>query len=116
LVCCPGRRAGKLADLQRSETQKVGQTSSVVTIEDRVGEIGTGLAPLIDGRREQDFADDPTMLPGSFRGNPENWGKWAVQVPPTAEIVVYCVHGRAVSQAVQEALVLSGLSARWTRS
>jgi rhodanese-related sulfurtransferase len=113
LVCGARRLSGKLRDPQRSEFQ-VDQADSIVTFEDLVGRIGTGLAPVIvDVRREQDFNDDPSMLPGSFRGNPENWGKWAVKLAPTSDIVVYCVHGRSVSKGVQEALNLQGLSARY---
>ena len=78
-----------------------------------MGCVGSVAAPLlVDVRRAQDFAADPVMLPGSFRGDPEQWGDWAVALPPDQDIVVYCVHGHSVSQNAAAALRGLGLKAR----
>ena len=80
---------------------------------DLAARIGSALAPiLIDVRRTADFGADPALLPGSFRGDPEGWGGWAVGLPPGRDIVVYCVHGQQVSQTTADALRRVGLQAR----
>ena len=74
--------------------------------------IGHAAAPiLIDVRRAADYAAEPATLPGSLRGDPESWGSWAAALPPGKQIVVYCVHGHAVSQQVAQSLRQLGLGA-----
>ena len=87
--------------------------SETIDFSEVAGRIGSGRAPiLVDVRKPPDFAADPVMVPGSFRGDPERWGSWAVALPPEREIVVYCVHGRSVSQDAAAALRGMGLRAR----
>jgi rhodanese-related sulfurtransferase len=76
--------------------------------------IGSAGAPiLVDVRQSADVSADPALLPGSFRGDPEAWGSWAVELPPGRDIVVYCVHGRQVSRDTADGLRRVGLQARF---
>jgi rhodanese-related sulfurtransferase len=107
--------AAPLAILGRvgSAKDRADMQAATIACADLAPLIGSASAPiLIDVRRAADFEADPALLPGSFRGDPEDWGSWAVTLPPGRDIVVYCVHGRQVSQDAAEGLRRVGLRAR----
>jgi rhodanese-related sulfurtransferase len=71
-------------------------------------------APLvIDVRREAAFHDSTAMLRGALRRDPSRVADWAKTLPAAASVVVYCVHGREVSQGTQQALARAGIAARY---
>jgi len=73
---------------------------------------GLPTAPLlVDVRRAADFAAHPRMLPGARRGDPERIADWAKALPRTRPVVVYCAHGRQVSQSAAAALTRLGYEA-----
>jgi len=67
---------------------------------------------LLDVRRKADFDADTVMLPGARWCDPEHIGVWSQGLPKENEIVLYCAHGRAVSNAVVDALQSQGFRAR----
>ena len=67
---------------------------------------------LLDVRRRADFDADTVMLPGARWCDPEHIGVWSQGLPKENEIVLYCAHGRAVSNAVVDALQSQGFRAR----
>jgi rhodanese-related sulfurtransferase len=76
--------------------------------------IGTASAPLvIDVRRSPAFAADNRMIVGAVRRNPDEVKDWREKVPAGRTVIVYCVHGREVSQQVASALHSAGVQARY---
>ena len=68
---------------------------------------------VVDVRRANDFLDDPRMIPGARRGDPDAIDEWAQALPKDRDIVVYCVRGGSVSRSVAPALRERGLRARY---
>src|SRR5438445_13291204 len=67
--------------------------------------IGSDHPPLvIDVRRAEGFKDSGFLIAGALRRDPERVEEWAKTLPSSAAVVVYCVHGHEVSQAVAKAL------------
>ena len=67
---------------------------------------------VIDVRRAKAFTDADDMLAGALRRDPEKATDWAGDLP-SADVIVYCVHGHEVSQNAAAALRARGLSARY---
>ena len=59
---------------------------------------------VIDVRREERFLESPCLVRGALRRNPDTVEQWRAALPAQAAVVVYCVHGHAVSQGVASAL------------
>lgn len=74
---------------------------------------GTQKPLVIDVRRIPAFREASDMIQGALRRDPEQVAQWLPQLPQAASIVVYCVHGHAVSQGVAEALRGAGLTAQY---
>jgi rhodanese-related sulfurtransferase len=72
-----------------------------------------GRAPpvLIDVRRRAAFEADPATIPGAVWRDPDGVDRWAGEIPAGRRVVVYCVHGHAVSGDVSEALRGRGIDA-----
>ncbi|HEY6822064.1 MAG TPA: chromate resistance protein ChrB domain-containing protein [Burkholderiales bacterium] len=68
---------------------------------------------LIDVRRKAAFHEAGEMIAGALRRDPEAASEWAKSLPGGASVVVYCVHGREVSQGVAKALAERGIDARY---
>ncbi len=61
--------------------------------------------PLIfDVRKKPAFDSDPRMLQGAQWKIHDDVETWSTDVSQDAKVVVYCVHGHAVSQNAAEAL------------
>jgi rhodanese-related sulfurtransferase len=67
---------------------------------------------LLDVRKSHDFAADPVMIPGARHLLPEAIDDWLSQIDKRPEIIVYCVHGHAVSSTVLDRLLKEGYRAR----
>jgi len=68
---------------------------------------------VIDVRREPAFLAAPDILSGALRRDPASVDTWASELPSTASVVVYCVHGHEVSQNAAKALTERGFQARF---
>jgi rhodanese-related sulfurtransferase len=67
--------------------------------------IGSDHPPLvIDVRRNDRFREARDVIHGALRRDPERVSQWQETLPRAASVVVYCVHGHEVSQAVAKAL------------
>ena len=53
------------------------------------------------------------MIAGALRREPQEARAWARSLPRASSVVVYCVHGREVSQAAAAALNDAGIAARY---
>ncbi len=79
---------------------------------DRLGQlIGTPECPVIvDVRREKAFDASDRMITTAEWRDHERAAEWAADLPDGA-VVVYCVHGREVSQGAAGALRSAGVDA-----
>jgi rhodanese-related sulfurtransferase len=68
---------------------------------------------LLDVRRAEHFAEDPSIIPGAVRKLPESVESWAAELPAGTPIVLYCVRGGSVSQSVTPALQKLGRDAKY---
>jgi len=68
---------------------------------------------IVDVRRDAAYRDAGDMISGALRREPESVEGWARTLPRAGGVVVYCVHGREVSQNVAKALAAGGLQARY---
>jgi rhodanese-related sulfurtransferase len=69
-------------------------------------------APLIvDVRRKAAFLDADCIIAGALRRDPERVHEWRAELPRSAFVVVYCVHGHQVSQSAAQALRDDGMNA-----
>jgi rhodanese-related sulfurtransferase len=78
---------------------------TVISSPDLCNQLGSSRSPLIlDVRRREAFEQDARMLPGALYRAPDEIAAWAGRLPSGQSIVVYCVHGREVSQGAARAL------------
>jgi len=66
---------------------------------------------ILDVRRRNAYHAATELLPGALRREPEQVTEWAADLPRTARLVVYCAHGREVSQSTAAALAARGFEA-----
>ncbi len=66
---------------------------------------------LLDVRKKHDFDADPRVLPQARWKDPERIAEWCPELSKTTPIVVYCVHGHAVSKGVVDYLRPRGFDA-----
>jgi len=68
---------------------------------------------LVDVRRKQAYLAASDKLPGALRRDPETVTGWADQLPRSSRVVVYCAHGREVSQRAAQVLASRGIEASY---
>lgn len=68
---------------------------------------------VLDVRRKTDLDADRVMLPGAEWKDPEQLAAWSATLPRNHEVVVYCVRGGSVSNAVVDRLQAQGIRARF---
>src|ERR1700741_5487904 len=76
--------------------------------------LGRGAAPvLVDGRRAEAFGADQPVIIDAIHRLPEAVSDCRADLPKNREVVVYCVHGREVSQGVAKALQNASIKAAY---
>ena len=68
---------------------------------------------VLDVRLEEDREPVDHPIPGERWRDPEQVDHWCAEFNPEDAVVVYCVHGRWVSQGVCKTLREQGLRARY---
>lgn len=68
---------------------------------------------VLDVRRNSDLAASCEQLPGANWRDPDKLDDWADALPRDRDIILYCVRGGSVSNAVVDALQSRGLNARF---
>jgi rhodanese-related sulfurtransferase len=77
---------------------------------DLYASLGTAQAPIVvDVRRPSDFSAAPQLIVGAVHESPEEIDRWKSDLPSDRLAVVYCAHGREVSQNVAAALRTTGI-------
>lgn len=73
--------------------------------------VGTPRCPaLIDVRIEEDFSDDPRLIPASIRCNHAEVGEWSAGLLGQKAVII-CQHGRKLSEGVAAWLRHAGVAA-----
>ncbi len=88
-------------------------TSAISALQLRSEMAGKNPPILIDVRRQPAFLGAEEMITGALRREPEQVRAWAKSLPSASSVVVYCVHGREVSQGAATALNETGIAARY---
>ena len=92
----------------------MGASPTVTSYSQLESELNSRDAPLlIDVRRETVYLQAADRARCALRRDPEAVADWAQALPPSARIVVYCVHGGDVSRAVASELGRRGFHARY---
>lgn len=66
---------------------------------------------LLDVRREAARRESGARIAGAVWRDPARWLDWKDDVAPTPTVVVYCAHGREISQGLTAALRAMGVEA-----
>ena len=66
---------------------------------------------VIDVRRKTDY-DGEVILDAEWR-DPEQVERWAGELPPDREVVIYCARGGSVSNKVLDSLLAGNVKARY---
>ena len=67
---------------------------------------------ILDLRRKADYDKDTVTLPMAQRREPDKIAEWSGALPKDKEIVLFCDHGRSISNASVDYLTKIGLKAR----
>ena len=90
----------------------MGIPQNSITADRLIQLIGTPKCPVIvDVRREKAFDESDRMIATAEWRDHERAAEWAADLPGGAAVVVYCVHGREVSQGAAAALRSAGVDA-----
>jgi rhodanese-related sulfurtransferase len=82
-----------------------------ISVEKLVRLVGTANAPsLFDIRTTEEYAADPHLIPGAFRGTPANAAAWASSLG-SRKAVVICQKGGRASEGVAASLRFCGFDA-----
>jgi rhodanese-related sulfurtransferase len=85
-------------------------SQSSITSSDLYARLGTARAPtIVDVRRSGDFSATDQLIAGAFHESPDDVDRWRRDLPAGRPAVVYCAHGREVSQNVAAALRSAGI-------
>ncbi len=89
-------------------------TQSSISPQELYEQLGTARAPIVlDVREAADIGPAARAIVAARRRDPEEVARWAKDLPAGASVVVYCAHGRQVSQGVAAVLRERGLDARF---
>ena len=88
----------------------MGITKDLISADQLNQLIGTAECPVIvDVRREKAFDESGRMIATAEWRDHGRAAEWAAELPDGAAVVVYCVHGREVSQGAAAALRSAGV-------
>src|SRR5436190_18311961 len=88
--------------------------ASAISVSQLRAELGGDNPPIvIDVRRQAAFVGASEMIAGALRRDPEQAAAWAKSLPRASSVVVYCAHGREVSQGVATALAENSIASRY---
>ena len=71
-----------------------------------------GGAVILDLRRNADYDKDSVTMPASRRFDPDKIAEWSGALPKDKEILLFCAHGRSISNASVDYLTKNGYKAR----
>ncbi len=107
LLLAPAARAADAAAAKQPSTDRVISHADLKKVlaqpEDAV---------ILDLRRNADYDKDALTLPASRRFDPDKIAEWSGALPKDKEILLFCAHGRSISNASVDYLTKNGYRAR----
>ncbi len=67
---------------------------------------------ILDLRRNSDYDKDTLTMPAARRLDPDKIAEWSGTLPKDKEILLFCAHGRSISNASVDYLTKQGYKAR----
>jgi rhodanese-related sulfurtransferase len=67
---------------------------------------------ILDLRRNADYDKDTLTMPAARRFDPDKIAEWSGALPKDKEILLFCAHGRSISNASVDYLTKNGYKAR----
>lgn len=67
---------------------------------------------ILDLRRNADYDKDTLTMPAARRLDPDKIAEWSSTLPKDKEILLFCAHGRSISNASVDYLTKNGYKAR----
>jgi thiosulfate sulfurtransferase len=67
---------------------------------------------ILDARRNSDYDKDTLTMPSARRVDPDKIEQWSSSLPKDKEILLFCAHGRSISDASVNYLNKNGFKAR----
>ena len=67
---------------------------------------------ILDLRRNTDYDKDTLTMPAARRFDPDKIAEWSGTLPKDKEILLFCAHGRSISNASVDYLTKHGYKAR----
>lgn len=67
---------------------------------------------ILDLRRNDDYDKDTLTMPAARRFDPDKIAEWSGTLPKDKEVLLFCAHGRSISNASVDYLTKHGYKAR----
>jgi rhodanese-related sulfurtransferase len=67
---------------------------------------------ILDVRRNADYDKDTLTMPSAKRFDPDRIAEWSASLPKDKEVLLFCAHGRSISDASVSYLTKNGFKAR----
>ncbi|MGQ0523034.1 MAG: rhodanese-like domain-containing protein [Betaproteobacteria bacterium] len=68
---------------------------------------------VLDLRRKADYDAEPRLVPGARKLEHKEIDEWSKTLPRDRDIVLYCAHGKTISNAALDRLLALGFKARF---
>ncbi len=97
-------------------TQGLGESVHSINLDEYIALAAKDNVYILDVRLQRDYEDSEYTLPNSEWKDPLFIDKWIDTIPKNQKVVVYCVHGRSISESVTERLKSEGIDASFIES
>ena len=95
----------------------LGESAHSINLDEYLATIATpDQVRILDVRLQRDYEDSEYTLPNSEWKDPILIDQWIDSIPKDKKVVVYCVHGRSVSESVTERLLSEGFDVSFIES
>jgi rhodanese-related sulfurtransferase len=107
LVSVPSAQAADAAAAKQPSSERVISHADMNKVLDRPDG-----AVILDLRRNSDYDKDTLTMPAARRFDPDKIAEWSGALPKDKEILLFCAHGRSISDASVDYLTKNGYKAR----
>ncbi len=97
-------------------TTGLGESAHSINLDEYIALANKDNVCILDARLQRDFEDSEYTLPNSVWKDPLKIDQWIDTIPKDQKVVIYCVHGRNISESVTERLVSEGIDASFIES
>ena len=109
LTLAPAAQAADAAAAKQPSTDRVISHADMKKTLERPDGVGV---TILDLRRNSDYDKDTLTMPAARRFDPDKIAEWSSTLPKDKEILLFCAHGRSISNASVDYLTKQGYKAR----